>query len=159
MGRKNCDFESRSNERAERFVRTNKRLRHCCSAPTLGADVNAAEVFGLVCDLPEEAWTKEIRRLRAIYDHARASFPIEITVAGSSGLGWLTPGQAPDLIADRVQPIAREIASFMSYFSSVEKFRDSQVYYLALKDESPQILLATGTAALGRPIGGSERPE
>jgi 2'-5' RNA ligase len=95
------------------------------------------EVFGLVLDLPAEAWTKKIRSLRAKYDHARASFPIEITVAGSSGLGWFSPGQTPDFIANLARQIARTFVSFTSHFSGVEKFAGSHVYYLALKDEKP----------------------
>jgi 2'-5' RNA ligase len=99
--------------------------------------VNAEEVFGLVFDLPEEDWTREIRRLRAIHDHARINFPVEITVAGSSGLGWFSPGQGPELIADEVRSIARDVAPFSSFFSAIEKFSKSHVYYLALKDEKP----------------------
>ena len=102
-----------------------------------GTKVNTNEVFGRVFDLPEAAWMSEIRRLRGIHDHARVRFPIEITVAGSSGLGWFSPAQAPDLIASLVRPVAREFAAFTSYFSSVGKFQGSHVYYLALKDEQP----------------------
>ena len=95
------------------------------------------EVLGLVFDLPEEPWATEIRRLRAAHDQARSSFPVEITVAGSSGLGWFSPGQPHDLIAERVRSIARDVAPFTSFFSGVETFPDSDVYYLAVKDETP----------------------
>lgn len=109
--------------------------------------MSADEVFGLVFDLPDEAWTIEIRRLRAAHDHARSCFPVEITVAGSSGLGWFSPGQRHDLIFERVQAIARGVASFESFFSGVETFPDSHVYYLALKDEQPFQMFQRALAA------------
>ena len=95
-------------------------------------------VTGLVFDLPdEEAWTAEIRRLRAAYDPERVSFPVEITVVGSSGLGWFSPAQSPEFIADQVRELAEKHSPFQCAFSSVEVFPASQVYYLALEDESP----------------------
>jgi 2'-5' RNA ligase len=99
--------------------------------------MSVEEVLGLVFDLPEEPWVTEIRRLRAAHDHARAGFPVEITVAGSSGLGWVSPGQAHELIAERVRAIARDVVPFTCFFSGVEIFPDSRVYYLAVKDEEP----------------------
>ena len=99
--------------------------------------MSAEEVLGLVFDLPEEPWVTEIRRLRAAHDHARIGFPVEITLAGSSGLGWLSHGQAHYLIAERVRAIARDVVPFTCFFSGVEIFPDSRVYYLAVKDEEP----------------------
>ena len=99
--------------------------------------MSAEEVLGLVFDLPEEPWAAEIRRLRVAHDQARSRFPVEITVAGSSGLGWFSADQAHDLIAERVRSITRDVASFTSFFSGVEHFPDSDLYYLAVQDEAP----------------------
>lgn len=46
-----------------------------------------SDIVGLVFDVPDAAWTREIQELRLAHDSARAGFPVEITVAGSSGLG------------------------------------------------------------------------
>ena len=95
------------------------------------------EVLGLVFDLPEAEWMAEIRRMRFAYDRARALFPIEIAVAGSSGLGWFSPGQTPEVIIGHVRTIAQSIPPFMCTFSRVEAFPQSRVYYLALTNEEP----------------------
>jgi len=63
-------------------------------------------------DLPNEAWTTEVRRLRAAYDHDRTSFPVEITVAGSSGLGWSSPNQSLELVVNHVREFAQKRSPF-----------------------------------------------
>ena len=95
------------------------------------------EVLGLVFDLPEARWLAEVRRLRLLYDPPRACFPIEITVAGSSGLGWFSPGQTPEVIAEHVRAITQDVSPFTCTFSRVEVFPQSSVYYLALANEEP----------------------
>jgi len=95
------------------------------------------EVLGLVFDLPEAEWMAEIRRLRLTYDCARAPFPIEITVAGSSGLGWFSPMQTLASINAHVRTLAQRVPPFLCTFSRVEMFPQSRVYYLAVADEEP----------------------
>src|SRR5258705_12482992 len=95
------------------------------------------EVTGLVFDLPDAAWVTEIRRLRAAYDRDRLNFPVEITVVGSSGLGWFSPVQSSEFIVEQVRKLAHERSPFQCAFASVEVFAASQVHYLALKDEAP----------------------
>ena len=99
--------------------------------------MSADDVIGLVFDLPDERWTAEIRRLRAAYDRDRSGLPVEITVAGSSGLGWFSPNQTPDVIAGKVRDLTQNLAPFQCFFSKVETFPESQVYYLALENEEP----------------------
>ena len=95
------------------------------------------DAIGVVFDIPDEAWTREIQRLRIVHNPDRAHFPVEITVAGSSGLGWLSPSQTRDAIAGQIEEIASDVAPFQTFFSHVEVFPKSQVYYLSLADESP----------------------
>ena len=99
--------------------------------------VNDGEVLGLVFDLPEVEWLAEVRRLRSAYDPPRAGFPVEITVAGSSGLGWFSPDQTPEVIAEHVRAIAQDVLPFTCTFSGVEVCPQSRVYYLALANEEP----------------------
>ena len=79
----------------------------------------------------------EVRRLRVRHDPARSRFPIEITVAGSSGLGWFSEGQSPSLLSQRVGELARGLAPFSFRFEKLSRFPDSSVYYFAPRDESP----------------------
>ena len=92
-------------------------------------------VAGLVFDLPNGRWMDDVLRLRSLYDPVRLRFPIEITVAGSSGLGWFSDGQH-DLV-QKVGGIARGFAPFAFRFAKVERFPESNVYYLAPGDGSP----------------------
>src|SRR5688572_18134824 len=92
---------------------------------------------GLVFDLPHAPWMAEVLRLRATYDSARLRFPIEITVAGSSGLGWFSPTRASEMLVRKVQGVARGFSPFKFRFSSVECFPNSNVYYLAPFDNRP----------------------
>ena len=106
-------------------------------------------VTGLVFDLPNAPWTEEIRRFRERYDPGRVGFPIEITVVGSSGLGWFAPSQPIAHLVEKVSAVARSVVPFACQFDRVEHFPVSNVYYLALRDEAPfhsfqQLLAASG---------------
>jgi len=94
-------------------------------------------VTGLVFDLPDEPWTKEVVRMRERFDHDRVRFPVEITVVGSSRLGWFSPSQPVTRLIEEVAAVIRDIAPFMCEFSGVEHFAGSNVYYLAMRDETP----------------------
>ncbi len=108
-----------------------------------------AKVTGLVFDLPHAPWMDDILRFRKRYDPARVCFPIEVTVVGSSGLGWFSPSQSFAHLAQTVSAVAAAFARFACAFSRVECFPESRVYYLALRDESPfhafqRLLAASG---------------
>jgi 2'-5' RNA ligase len=111
--------------------------------------VTTSIVTGLVFDLPHEPWTMEVLRSRQRYDPHRLHFPVEITVVGSSGLGWFSPSQPIAHLVERVSTVARPFAPFACPFAGVEHFSDSNVYYLTLCDEAPfhsfqQLLAASG---------------
>src|SRR5258706_16433093 len=91
-------------------------------------------ITGLVFDLPHDSWMDEVSRLRVRHDPARLHFPIEITVAGSSGLGWFLD-EGADLL-QKVGGVARGFAPFSFRFAKVERFPRSNVYYLAPGDNS-----------------------
>ena len=93
-------------------------------------------VTGLVFDLPRAAWMGTVVRLRERHEPARLRFPIEITVAGSSGLGWFSERQTSVELVKRVAQVARDFAPFPFQFSGVKRFPDSGVYYLAPRDDA-----------------------
>ena len=111
--------------------------------------MNETAVTGLVFDLPREPWTEEVLRLRQTYDPIRLRFPVEITVVGSSGLGWFSPSQSRTRLIEEVAALAKTVAPFTCEFCGVECFAASSVYYLALRNEVPfhsfqQLLAASG---------------
>ena len=93
-------------------------------------------VTGLVFDLPRAAWMDTVARLRERHEPARLRFPVEITVAGSSGLGWFSEHQTSVELVKRVAQVAQGFPPFAFRFASVERFPDSGVYYLAPHDDA-----------------------
>jgi len=94
-------------------------------------------VTGLVFDLPAGPWMEPVRRLRARHEPTRVGFPIEITVIGSSGLGWFSESQAKSELIGRVSEVAHGFPPFPFRFGRVERFPASAVYYLAPQDNRP----------------------
>jgi 2'-5' RNA ligase len=92
-------------------------------------------VTGLVFDLPHAPWMGDVMRLRAIYDRVRLGFPIEITVVGSSGLGWFSPSVEHETLVHKVREAARGFAPFSFRFGTVNCFPGSNVYYLQPVEE------------------------
>ena len=63
--------------------------------------------------------------------------PVEITITGSSGLGHLVPGQSMEIVASEIDRIAAHFAPFSASFDKVERFPDTEIYYLTLSDPAP----------------------
>lgn len=76
-------------------------------------------------------------RLRAAYDRVRLRFPIEITVVGSSGLGWFSLPAAREALAHKVREVARTFSPFTFRFGGLKRFPSSNVYYLEPLDGKP----------------------
>lgn len=94
-------------------------------------------VTGLVFDLPHAPWMAEVLHYRAVYDSARLRFPIEITVVGSSGLGWFSPAVSNETLVRTVQRVAKGFSPFKFRFGGVARFPNSNVYYLVPSDDAP----------------------
>ena len=90
----------------------------------------------IVLDIPE-AMAGWIRSIRARFNPERCAMPAEITVTGSSGLGHLVPGQSLADVASEIDRIAGSVVPFSASFSKVERFPDTEIYYLTLKDPEP----------------------
>ena len=89
---------------------------------------------GLVFDLPHGRWMDDVLRIRSLYEPARVRFPIEITVAGSSGLGWFSAGQGKAELLRQVGAVAQGFAPFTFQFGGVARFSGTSVYYLSLRE-------------------------
>ena len=104
----------------------------------------------IVLNIPETmAWW--IRSVRARFDPERSAMPAEITVTGSSGLGHLVPGQSMEAVASEIDRIAENFAPFSASFSKVERFPDTDIYYLTVSDPAP--FLEIHEAFAGSAIG------
>ena len=76
-------------------------------------------------------------RLRAAYDPVRLRFPIEITVVGSSGLGWFSAPVDRDTLVRRIGEVAKGFSAFAFRFARVARFPNSNVYYLQPTPDTP----------------------
>ncbi|QSO47341.1 2'-5' RNA ligase family protein [Alicyclobacillus mengziensis] len=91
----------------------------------------------VVLDIPEPT-SSEIRTVREHYnDRTRLALPIEITVAGSSGVGPFVVGQELDDIFSALDDIAHETAPIDVELAEVLRFPNTNVFVLTVKDESP----------------------
>lgn len=92
---------------------------------------------GLVFDLPHGPWVANVLHLRSRYEPTRLGFPIEITVVGSSGLGWFTSTQDEATLLRDVGEVARHFPPFTFRFEKVSCFPGTTVYYLSPRESAP----------------------
>ncbi|HOJ76921.1 MAG TPA: 2'-5' RNA ligase family protein [Bacillota bacterium] len=108
--------------------------------------INLSNV-AIVLELPPTV-AEKVLDLRAIYDPDLAlNIPVEITVAGSSGLGTIEPDQDSELVFAELEQIAQETAPFEIYLDKVFRFPNSLVYSFAIGAAQPIIDLHRRLAA------------
>jgi 2'-5' RNA ligase len=90
----------------------------------------------IVADIPDPHKT----RIQAIRDQLKtvtARFPVEITLAGSSGVGPIPEGTAFQLIRDEMERVARLAGAFKTEFGGIAHFPNTGVYFIPPKDRTP----------------------
>jgi 2'-5' RNA ligase len=108
----------------------------------------AAETY-LCLDLPAPVAERVLRIRRAHQDAFRAALPAEITVAGSGGLGVISPGQDPATVFAALDRVAATTSPIMARFGPVHRFPNTDVFILSLADETPFRLLQQRLASSG----------
>ena len=91
----------------------------------------------VVLDLPEHIGVEVLRIRQAFRDPYQTSLPVETTVAGSSGVGVMVPGQASASVFSTLNEIAAETAPFTASFGPVKRFPNSDIFVLSLQDPAP----------------------
>lgn len=91
---------------------------------------------GIVVDIPEPIRSR-IQSIRESLGTITAKLPVEITVAGSSGLGFIPPGTDLSKIIGEIDRIASEVVPFEVSFSEIRSFPNSFIFYLAPSDGKP----------------------
>lgn len=92
---------------------------------------------------------QHVRGIRRQYGSARQFLPVEITVAGSSGLGVFAPDQDATAALRVVGQLATETAPFDFELAGVERFPGSGVFYYAMRDTAPFLALHQRLAGSG----------
>jgi 2'-5' RNA ligase len=72
-----------------------------------------------------------------MYEPTRLGFPVEITVVGSSGLGWFTSTQDKATLLRHVGEVARTFPPFTFRFEKVSCFPGTTVYHLSPRESAP----------------------
>lgn len=91
----------------------------------------------IVLDVPSPPADRIMAIREANRDVFRASLPVEITIAGSSGVGALDPAQSAREVFGILDEIATTTSPFSAQFSNVIRFPGTDIFVLTLADESP----------------------
>lgn len=90
----------------------------------------------VVLDIPSPM-AEWIRSVRSRFDEERSRLPAEITLTGSCGTGVISPGQSIREIAALLDEAARKIRPFHAEFGNVQRFDNTDIYFLDVKDPVP----------------------
>jgi 2'-5' RNA ligase len=90
----------------------------------------------VVLDLPEPA-RSAIQSIRDQLKTFTAKLPVEITLAGSSGVGPIPERSDLNLIADEIQKIASGTSAFEMEFGAAAHFPETGIFYLPPVDRGP----------------------
>lgn len=117
----------------------------------------AAETY-LCLDLPAPVAAQVLRIRRACRDVFRAALPAEITVAGSGGLGVVSPGQDLEIVFAAIEHVAAVTPPIAARFGPVRRFPNTDIFVLTLVDETPFFVLQQRLAGSGIQFGLSPFP-
>lgn len=92
----------------------------------------------IVINVPSPA-ADAVREIRRRFDPARADMSVEITLAGSGGLGTVLEGQAPEAVFAAVDRIAAATEPFTAHFGVINRFPDCGICYYTVLPAEPFI--------------------
>lgn len=90
----------------------------------------------IVAEIPDPVRSK-IQALRDSLNTSTAKLPVEITLAGSSGVGPIPVGTDLSLIEHHLERIFSRILPFRTKFSAIRRFPNTSIFYLEPFDRSP----------------------
>ena len=90
----------------------------------------------IVAEIPEPV-RLQIQALRDSLNTPVRKFPVEITLAGSSGVGPIPAGTDLSLIERHLEELLPEVAPFRARFSAIRAFPNTAIFYLEPFDRSP----------------------
>jgi 2'-5' RNA ligase len=111
----------------------------------------------VVADIPE-SHRGRIQTIRSQLGTVTAKLPVEITLAGSSGVGPIPEGTDIGLIREQVDHIARLTPAFRMEFAEIGCFPKTGIFYIRPKDRKPFDALHALLAASKIPFAESPFP-
>lgn len=110
--------------------------------------MEANRLFYVVLDIPEPV-AGAVTAARQRFSTLRAEYPVEVGLAGSSGVGPIVADQDDDQVFAALAEIAATTAPFECRFNGVQKFEGTDLYYLAPENRAPFDALHRRLAASG----------
>jgi 2'-5' RNA ligase len=111
----------------------------------------------VVADIPEPHKTR-VQAMRDELKSVTAKLPVEITLAGSAGVGPIPEGTDIALISREVDRIARTTAAFTMEFGEIAHFPNTGIFFIAARPRGPFDALHAAFAASRIPFGPSAFP-
>jgi 2'-5' RNA ligase len=111
----------------------------------------------VVVDIPAP-YKKGIQVIRERLKTVTSKLPVEITVAGSSGVGPIPEGTDIEVIRGEVERVAKLTAAFKMEFGEINHFPDTGVFFIAPKDRRPFDALHASLASSKIPFANSPFP-
>ena len=102
----------------------------------------------VVLELPT-AVGERVHDIRGRYDRRLAAFPAEITVAGSSGVGTIAPGQEATAVFRALERVAAAHLPFFTRFIAISRFAAGPVVWLRPATPTPFSGLQRSLVAAG----------
>jgi 2'-5' RNA ligase superfamily len=90
----------------------------------------------IVAEIPEPV-RRQIQALRDSLNTLTARLPVEISLAGSSGVGPIPIGTDLSLIKRHLDRTLSSISPFCTRFSAIRTFPNTSIFYLEPFDRSP----------------------
>ena len=90
----------------------------------------------IVAEIPEPV-RSQVQVLRDSLNTLTAKLPVEITLAGSSGVGPIPVGVDLSLIKRHLDRTISDILPFRARFSAIRTFPNTSIFYLEPFDRSP----------------------
>jgi len=90
----------------------------------------------IVAEIPEPV-RSQVQALRDSLNTLTARLPVEITLAGSSGVGPIPAGTDLSLVKRHLDWTLSDIPPFRARFTAIRKFPNTSVFYLEPFDRSP----------------------
>lgn len=100
----------------------------------------------IVANLPSPV-AENIREIRRRFDPERADMSVEVTMAGSGGLGTIMDGQLPETVFAEVDRIAAAMQPFEAEFSELSRFPATGICYYTVRPAEPFVELQKMLAA------------
>lgn len=90
-----------------------------------------------VClDIPEPQ-RAQIQAIRHQYCARLHRFPVEITIAGSSGVGSVSAGQEASDVKAKLTKFCQQTKPFLTGFAGVVRFPNTDIFVLSMNDPLP----------------------